>query len=259
MKLIDFMKTVAFIPVRLSSTRLPGKALINICGKPAIQYLIETVKSVKNLDGIVICTTTNPNDDKIVEFARQLKVNIFRGNEMDILDRFKNAALEFKVENIIIIDGDDLFCELEFIEQTVAELEKNKFDYVYWKNLPLGTTPVGIKTSALVKICDEKNTENTETGWGRFFTQTDMFNVKYLTSDNLELLDLDIRLTLDYREDLALFKEILMNLEWPFNLKDIVRLLNDRKDIKDLNKSVKDDYWKNFENKSAQIKMKKNL
>jgi spore coat polysaccharide biosynthesis protein SpsF len=259
MKLIDFMKTAAFIPVRLSSTRLPGKALINICGKPAIQYLIERVKSVKNLDGIVICTTTNPSDDKIIEFARQMKVNIFRGNEVDILDRFKTAALEFKVENIVNIDGDDILCEPEFIEQTAVELEKNKFDYIYWKNLPLGTTPIGIKTSALVKICNEKNTDNTETGWGRFFTQTDLFNVTFLTSNNPELLNSDIRLTLDYPEDLALFEQILMNLKWPFNLKDVVKLLNDRKDIKDLNKSVKDDYWKFFESKSAKIKMKKHL
>ena len=50
-----------------------------------------------------------------------------------------------------------------------------------------------------------------------------------------------------------------MNLKWPFNLKDVVKLLNDRKDIKDLNKSVKDDYWKFFESKSAKIKMKKHL
>jgi spore coat polysaccharide biosynthesis protein SpsF len=252
------MKTAAFIPVRLSSTRLPEKAMINICGKPAIQYLIEGVKSVRNLDGIIICTTTNPIDDKIVEFARQMKINFFRGNEIDILDRFKNAALEFNVENIVNIDGDDIFCDPEFIEKTASELEKNKFDYIYWKNLPLGTTPVGIKTSALIEICDKKNTSNTETGWGIFFTQTNMFNVKSMTSDNPKLLNLDIRLTLDYVEDLALFEQLLMNLKWPFNLKDIINFLDARKDIQDLNKNIKDKYWKNFEINSTKIQMKKN-
>jgi spore coat polysaccharide biosynthesis protein SpsF len=253
------MKTAAFIPVRLSSTRLPGKALLNICDKPCIEYLIEKIKSVKNLDGIVICTTTNSNDDKLIEFANRMNVNIFRGNEMDILDRYKNAALEFNVENIVNIDGDDIFCESEFIEKTVIELEKNEFDYIDWTNLPLGSTPIGIKTSALLKICDKKNTNNTETGWGKFFTQTDLFNVTSLTIDNSELLNLDIRLTLDYPEDLILFEQILMNLKWPFNLIDIVRLLNKRRDIRDLNKSVKDKYLKNFENKSAKIELKKNI
>lgn len=252
------MRTAVFIPVRLSSTRLPKKALLEIHGKPCIQYLIERVKSVKNLDGIVICTTTNSSDDKIVEFAKKMKVDVFRGSEIDILDRFKNAALEFKVENIVNVDGDDIFCEPEFIRMTADELQKNKADYIYWKNLPLGTTPIGIKTLALLKICNEKNIENTETGWGKFFTQTGLFNVKYLTSDDRELLNSDIRLTLDYPEDFMLFEQILMNLKWPFDLKDVVKLLNNRKDIRDLNESVKDNYWKNFESKSTKIKMKKN-
>lgn len=251
------MKTAVFIPVRLSSTRLPGKALLEIQGKPCIQYLIERIKSVKNLDGIILCTTTNSSDDRIVEFGMKMKINVFRGNEADILDRFKNAALEFKVENIVNVDGDDIFCEPEFIKITIDELQKNKTDYIYWKNLPLGTTPIGIKTRALIKICNEKNIENTETGWGRFFTETNLFNVKYLTLDDQELLNSDIRLTLDYPEDFMLFEQILMNLKWPFDLKDVVKLLNNRKDIQDLNKSVKDIYWKNFENKSTEIKMKK--
>lgn len=251
------MKTAAFIPVRLSSTRLPRKALLEILGKPCIQYLIERIKSVKNLDGIILCTTTNSSDDEIVEFAKKMKVDVFRGSEIDILDRFKHTALEFKVENIVNVDGDDIFCEPEFIKITVDELQKNQADYIYWKNLPLGTTPIGIKTSALIKICEQKNIENTETGWGKFFTQTGLFNVKYLTSDDQELLNSDIRLTLDYPEDLMLFEKVLMNLKWPFSLKDIVKLLNNRKDIRDLNESVKNTYWKNFESKSTEIKMKK--
>ena len=146
------METAAFIPVRLSSTRLPSKALLKICGKPCIQYLIERIKKVENLDGIVLCTTENIVDDKIVELAKDMKIEFFRGSEKDVLDRFKNAALKFQVENIVNIDGDDILCELEFIKKTVNELKKNQVDYVSWKNMPLGTTPIGMKTSALVTL-----------------------------------------------------------------------------------------------------------
>ena len=123
--------------------------------------------------------------------------------------------------------------------------------------MPLGTTPVGIKTSALVTVCNQKNARNTETGWGKFFTETGLFKVKMLTSDDPELRDPNIRLTLDYPEDFKLFEQILVNLKEPFNLKDIVNFLNSRKDIRDLNKGVKEIYWKNFEKKSAKVKMKK--
>jgi len=249
------MTTFAFIPVRLSSTRLPSKALLEIHDKPCIQYLIERIKRIKNLDGIIICTTKNQADDKIVEFAKKMDVNFFRGSETDILDRFKNAALEFQVKNIVNIDGDDILCEPEFIELTASELKKNEVDYIIWKNMPLGSTPIGIKTTALNTVCDQKNIHNTETGWGKFFTETNLFKIKFLTSDQPELQDPNIRLTLDYPEDFKLFEQILINLKEPFSLKDIVNFLHNRKDIQDLNKGVKDIYWKNFERKSIKIEM----
>ena len=251
------METAAFIPVRLSSTRLPSKALLKICSKPCIQYLIERIKEIRDLDGIVLCTTKNSIDDKIVEFAKKMNVNVFRGSEKDVLDRFKNAALKFQVQNIVNIDGDDILCEPEFIKKTANELKKNQVDYVSWKNMPLGTTPIGIKTSALVTVCNQKITRNTETGWGKFFTETGLFKVKILTSDDPELIDPNIRLTLDYPEDFKLFEQILVNLKEPFNLKDIVNFLHSRKDIQDLNKEVREIYWENFKKKSVKIKMKK--
>jgi len=251
------VKTAAFIPVRLSSTRLPSKALLKILDKPCIQYLIERVKKIENLDGIILCTTKTSIDDKIVKFAKKMNVDFFRGSEMDILERFKNAASEFHVENIVNIDGDDILCEPEFIIKTANELKKNQADYISWKNMPLGTTPIGIKTSALETVCNLKNVQNTETGWGKFFTETGLFKVKFLTSDDPELTNTDIRLTLDYPEDFKLFEQILINLKEPFNLKDIVNFLHSRKDVQDLNKDVKEIYWKNYEKKATKIKMKK--
>lgn len=250
------MNTFAFIPVRLSSTRLPSKALLKIGTKPCIQYLIERVKSIKQLDGIVLCTTKNTIDDKIVDFARKMNIDVFRGSEIDVLERFKDAALEFGVENIVNIDGDDILCEPKFIDLTIDELKKSDVDYVAWKNLPLGTTPVGIKAQALIKICNQKNTKNTETGWGKFFTDTGLCTVKILTSKNSELTYPDIRLTLDYPEDYKLFEQIIKNVKEPFNLKDIIKFLLERKDILELNKGVKEIYWKNFKKKTTKLKMK---
>jgi len=248
------VKTTAFIPVRLSSTRLPSKALLKIQGKPCIQYLIERIKQIKDLDGIVICTTKNFIDDKVVELAKKMNVDFFRGSEEDILDRFRFAAEKFNVENIVNIDGDDILCEPEFIKETANELKKNEVDYISWKNMPLGTTPIGIKYKALETVCNKKNIQNTETGWGKFFTETDLFKVKVLTSDEPKLIDPNVRLTLDYQEDFKLFEQILTNLKEPFNLKDVLDFLHSRKDIQDLNNNVKDAYWKNFEKKSAKIK-----
>jgi spore coat polysaccharide biosynthesis protein SpsF len=251
------MKTAVFIPVRLSSTRLPSKALLEISGKPCIQYLIERIKKIQGIDGIILCTTKNPIDNKIVDFAKKMNVNVFRGSEEDILDRFYNTAIQFQVENIVNVDGDDILCEPEFIYETANELKKNKVDYISWEEMPLGSTPIGIKTTALKVICEQKNVQNTETGWGKFFTETDLFKTKTLTSDDPLLKNSNIRLTLDYPEDFKLFEQILTNLKEPINLKNIINFLHNRKDIQDLNKKVQDIYWENFEKKSIKVKMKK--
>ena len=250
------MNTFVFVPVRLASTRLPSKALLKIQNKSCLQYLIERIKEIKNIDGIILCTTKNSEDDKLEKFAQKMSIQIFRGSEKDILERFKDAAIKYQVENIINIDGENIFCELEFIDTTINELKKSDVDFISWKNLPIGTTPIGIKASALIKICNHKNTQDTETGWGRFFTETGLCKVKYLTSSSLEQTESHIRLTLDYPEDFKLFEHIIENVRFPYKLKDIIKFLNDRKDIKELNEKVKEKYWKNFEKMSSKIEMK---
>ena len=245
-----------FILVRLSSTRLPSKALLKIQNKPCLQYLIERIKKIEEIDSVVLCTTKNTIDDKIEKLAQDMNIHVFRGSEIDVLERLKDAALEYKVDNIVSVDGDDIFCESEFVISTIKELKETNADYISWKNLPLGTTPIGIKVSALVKICDQKITQNTETGWGKFFTDSGLCKIKYLTNTDSEYAGPDIRLTLDYPEDFQLFEQIIKNVNEPYKLKDIIRFLRERKDIRELNEEVKEEYWKNFKEKSSKLDMK---
>ena len=250
------MKAAAFVPVRLSSTRLPSKALLNLQGKPCIQHLIERIKQVEGLDLIVLCTTTNPSDNKLIDLSKKLKINYFRGDEKDVLERYNKAAQKFEVSHIINIDGDDIFCDPSLIEKTLDELTSTDYDFILWKNMPLGATPIGIKSDALKKVCKLKDTSNTETGWARFFTETGLFKIKYLTSENLDIADPNIRLTLDYPEDFKLFEKIYENLEEPFSLEDIVNLLRRNPELRKINDNLHDVYMENFKQKSAKIKMR---
>lgn len=251
------MKTAAFIPVRLSSTRLASKALLKIKGKPCIQYLIERIKRAKKLDLIVLCTTTDSDDDPLIELSDNLNIKYYRGSKIDILERYKNAAIEFKVDNIVNVDGDDIFCEPMLIDKTSEELMSPDIDFIIWKNLPFGTTPLGFKTKGLLKICSIKETIDTQTGWAKFFTDTNMFNVKYLTVKDPQLNDTNIRLTLDYPEDLKLFEVIYDNLKEPFSLKDIVKFLSTHPDYLQINKKMQDQYKQNFAMKETKMKLKK--
>lgn len=245
-----------FIPVRLSSTRLPYKAMREIKGKTCIEHLIDRVKRSRKIDLIVICTTTNKVDEKLVGIADSLQVESFRGSAVDILDRYGQAAKKFGVEKIINVDGDDIFCEPLFIDITSQTLSETMADCIVWNDVPLGSSPVGVRASALEKICSLKDVSNTETGWTRFFTETGLFNVLRLRPEDPELRDSTIRLTLDYEEDLRLFQEIYANLDEPFDLKDIVRLLRAKPELLRLNEKIKDIYARNFESKAVKVKLK---
>ena len=250
------MRTFVFIPVRLASTRLPSKALLKIENKPCLQYLVERIKEIKEIEGIVICTTKNEDDDLLEKFAKRMNIHVFRGSELDILERFRDAAVQFNVENIVNVDGDDIFCELDFIKSTIKELNEGNVDFVSWKNLPLGTTPIGIKFTSLIKICNQKTSKNTETGWGKFFTDSKFCKIKNLSEKKLECSEMDLRLTLDYPEDFKLFEQIIINVDYPYRLKDIIEFLKKRKDIFKINERVKKKYWENFKVKSTDYESK---
>jgi spore coat polysaccharide biosynthesis protein SpsF len=247
--------TAIFVPVRLSSTRLPLKAMRRIQDKPCIQLLVERVKRSRRIDLIVLCTTLHKNDDELVNVAKRLDIACFRGSDVDILERYRQAATKHNVKQIVNVDGDDIFCEPSFIDLTAEKLADA--DCVLWQDVPLGSSPVGIRTSALEKICSIKDVSNTETGWTRFFTETGLFNVVRLRPDNPELRDPNIRLTLDYEQDFRLFEKIYENLKEPFDLADIVRLLRAKPELAKINENLKDTYMKNFNSKAVRVKLKK--
>ena len=123
-----------------------------------------------------------------------------------------------------------------------------------WKSNLSGNT-----YDSYVNTYEKKNTEitqNTETGWGKFFTDSGLCKIKYLTNTDSEYAEPDIRLTLDYPEDFQLFEQIIKNVNEPYKLKDIIRFLRERKDIRELNEEVKEEYWKNFKEKSSKLDMK---
>jgi spore coat polysaccharide biosynthesis protein SpsF len=232
--------------------------LIEVEGKTVIEHLIERVKAARMANLAVLCTTLNPEDLVFVTIAKKSGVECFRGSENDILDRFLNAALKYNVDFIVNVDGDDVFCDPELIDKTAQTFLETGVSFIKWNTLPLGASPLGIKVEALKKVCLTKDERDTETGWGMYFTETGLFDVKNLEPDDEELRHPEIRMTLDYPEDLEFVKEVFKRLYTPgkvFTLKDILRLLKKEPSLAEINKTVQDKYWKRFR-KRAKIRMK---
>jgi spore coat polysaccharide biosynthesis protein SpsF (cytidylyltransferase family) len=227
------MKFSIFIPVRLQSKRLPKKALKKIDGKPMIQLLVERLQKNKEIDDIIICTTDHPSDDELVKFLEKINVVCYRGSVNDILDRFLKTAEKFEPDFIIAVDGDDIYTDTNIIKKIITEFKKSNADCYQITGVPVGFTPIGFKTSTLVKICSLKNTTNTETGYGRFFFNKKLFNIHKIHFNLKNSFPEDLRMSLDYETDFKIAKKIFDEFGNNFHLDDIMKFLYDHPKILD--------------------------
>jgi spore coat polysaccharide biosynthesis protein SpsF (cytidylyltransferase family) len=240
------MNIDVFIPVRLGSSRLPKKAMRQVNGKPIIKYLIERLQNTKKIRKLVICTTTSNLDDELVEYMRKERIDFFRGNVHDILIRYLDATNEFGTDFIVNVEGDDIYTDPVCVDKIVEEFEKTNADYIDIAEMPFGLSPSGIKTMALQKVCSIKKTNNTETGYKRFFTETNMFEVKHIKLEKTLKFSPNTRLTLDYQEDLDLAKEIFTNMGNNFHKEDIVDLFERKPELLNITKDLENRYNKYY-------------
>ncbi|MBI3638999.1 MAG: NTP transferase domain-containing protein [Thaumarchaeota archaeon] len=253
------MNCTVFLIVRTSSTRLPKKALLEINHQPLIKILIDRIKTAKKAREIIVCTTTHKSDDKLVKFLTNNNIKVFRGDRKDILNRLYLAAKKYKVKQFVVVEGDDVFCEPILIDETCKKLSQTKYDFLYWKNLPFGVSPLGIKTSKLEILVKSKATKNTETGWGRFIVESEVFKVGQIRPRFKKWIRPDIRLSVDYPEDFQLVKILYRKLPRKFTLTDLIKLLDKNPELQKINESVKYKYEQNFTRKMTKIAFKRKV
>ncbi len=130
MKNLVTKKINVIIQARISSLRLPGKVLKKIQGKPMLYYVINQVKHAKYTDKIIIATTTKKEDEKIVDYCKNSKINFFRGSKLDLLDRYYQCAKKFGCDPVVRITSDCPLIDPNVIDQVIEKFIQNSFDYV---------------------------------------------------------------------------------------------------------------------------------
>lgn len=98
--------TVAIVQARMTSTRLPGKALLPIAGRPMLWYQLQRMRAARTLDRIVVATTTNGTDDAIADFCDRQGCDCARGPEHDVLARYATAAAQFDAQRVVRLTAD---------------------------------------------------------------------------------------------------------------------------------------------------------
>ena len=119
-------KVVLIIQARMSSTRLPGKSMMPLADKPLVYRMVERLKKCKKIDEIVIATSDQPEDQVLVELAKDLEVSYFQGSLLDVRDRYLKAAEKFKADFIMRIPADNPMPDANEIDKLVEfHLENN--------------------------------------------------------------------------------------------------------------------------------------
>lgn len=242
------MKSAVLISGRDKATRLPGKLFRPILGRPAIEHLIERVRRATVPDLVVMATSVHQDDQSLVDVAEKMGIHSFQGSEDDKLERYRDAAQRFDADVVAIVDADDILVHDGSIDAVISHLQKNGGDYAVVDGLPLGGTAFGLSRDALERICASKKQRDTEI-WGALFADDPAFASVFLEPPE-ELCHPEIRLTLDYKEDLDVIGQIFEGLapgDPEFTLFDVVRFLNDRPELKHHNAGAHERYVSNLE------------
>jgi len=244
------MKIGALVPVRLSSQRMPGKALMPFMGRPAILHLLDRLFASRYLEpqDVVLCTTTDKTDDPLVSIAASVGARIFRGSRDNIIDRFHSAVAEFAFDAVIQADGDDPCSDTMYMDLCMDRLlAEPGLGIVLTDGLPLGLGSKAIRASAIRTVWNNHLTEQNDTGFIYYFTRTGLCTMARIKPLKPEHVHEKARLTLDYPEDLTFFEALFKELyqERPaFGIDEIVSLLNRRPELVEINSMVDEDYWK---------------
>ncbi|WP_255547281.1 cytidylyltransferase domain-containing protein [Oxynema sp. CENA135] len=230
------MRIVIIVQARMTSTRLPGKVLKQVLGKPLLEYQIERLRRVKLADEIVIATTTNQTDDPIVNLCDRLSVAYFRGSEQDVLERYYQAATAHKADVVIRVTSDCPLIDPQVINQVIDYYLQSQSNYDYVSNSIKRTYPRGMDTEVFsYSVLEQAFLEATaqpdrEHVTPFIYRQPQRYRLGHVTySEDCS----HHRWTVDTPEDFELIKKIIETVypnEPYFTLEDCLGLLQQHPD-----------------------------
>ena len=128
------------ILVRYNSTRLYGKALLDIHGKPSLKYLIERLETLFNKNQLIIATSKENHDDPIEDFSMVNNIKCFRGSLNNVSERFKDAAKILNKKHVVRITGDSIFLDMNLLKEIISQIDEK---HLLFRNIISKTYPVG--------------------------------------------------------------------------------------------------------------------
>ena len=143
------MKRVMIVQARANSARLPGKVLVDLAGRPMLAQQLARLGQCRQVDEIIVATTTDTNDEPVAMLAREAGVRVFRGSTEDVLSRFVGAAQEARADVVVRVTADCPLIDPEICDRVIAELVEHAAECDYASNVIRRSFPRGLDTEAM--------------------------------------------------------------------------------------------------------------
>jgi len=243
------MRTVIIVQARMSSTRLPGKVLMPLAGKPLLLRMLERVASSVEADKIVVATTVSRIDDRIEELCKKSGFACYRGHPTDLLERHYLAGEAFDADVVVKIPSDCPLIDPAVIDRVILYYKTHfpLFDYV--SNLhPASYNDVELMPLAVLEQAWQEASKDYEREHTTpyIWEQPLRYRIGNVIWDSGRDYSMSHRFTIDYKEDYDFIKRVYDEL-WsetrPFSLTDVLELLDDKKEIFDINSKYAGVNW----------------
>jgi len=233
------------IQARISSSRLPGKVMKPLVGKPMIGHILESLSNSKRISDIIVVTSTNKQDDVLVNYLKENNWKYFRGDENDVLSRYYKAAEKYDADYIVRITADNPLIDHDIVDEVIEKAIERNVDYA--ANDLIKTYPQGYR----VEIISRKTLKEIESiardNLSRehvtlyVINNKSKYNVLNVSAPK-SLRYPDWRLTVDTKEDFNLIEKIFESLylkNKSIKYKDVVKFLLKNSDLLKINKNVR--------------------
>jgi len=234
-------KVTAIIQARMTSTRLPGKVLMEVMGRPLLSYQIERLRFSKRIDNIIIATTINKEDAPIVELAQKEGLNFYHGSEDDVLDRYYRAAKKYNAAHIMRLTADCPLIESDICDSIANTYFENGVDYIRTGETfaeGLDCEIIGYRALTLAWFQAKLKAEREHVTL-YICNHPDLFKTMVLEN---ETDDSKYRITVDEENDFLVVKTILKNLykgsDGYFTIREIKSYLDAHPEVYKLNSDI---------------------
>lgn len=201
------IRIIGTIEARMGSSRLPGKTMAPVYnGMPLLECVVQRFRTCRTLNDVVVATSVEKGDDVIADWCHAHGVSVFRGSEDNVLERVAGAARQFQANAIVQMGADSAYLDYELIDQLVGCYQAGQYDYVC-NDLKL-TYPLGIYghvvcVAKLLELTRKQDlTDKDRSDVVRYFWEHPQdYSISNIEAPP-ELHDPELRLTIDYPEDM---------------------------------------------------------